>query len=761
MSKPENTSNGSGHVKSRKSVKPAIKAKDKNEVKSKKPAPSVDKTAPCVDPNLMDVGTLETRKREGEHLEGNHKTQRTELILINVPPKEYVYKGIPDSLIGTEVLDKYVQAAVHLNMQSGYLASDLMPSSSIVPGKLVFYTKVLLKPFLESPKISIEMDELSEYQLIIEDAQRDFANVNNNEGIEDDLLDLYLKSVLDLIKCFSALIDAFVDTDEYSNYMDTRSTTGSQIAFQTQSDDESDELKAPVDSESQVDAEKPLEASYTADWSTDPLPKYQVNCDEMVVNTEKYKQESYQMDIRGKQLVDSHANTQRNSHLNKLKSEFKNTKESFAIVSTFAESQSSSQMADNAWVSLYMENGMSDAGFSVSDALSPYIAMGSVTDPEQFKQFLSRGKIPHFKYVGDEGKTIQRGYLQLVDLRVDTEKFTVTGSDVPSYEVTRVALEKAWLRDYPGVTINIKKSRCVMKMCFQGTVTEIERDTGAMDVVVTIPYGKNYQFPLGNVIIELEDSTRRSLYIASKNNWGACRDCGGPPRECRRNVEGHEIWACKNLCFSCRGPLANGHIEEDCLKQRDEDRRTMSNVRRMNNTWLQDVRSYQSKVTDLRKPVSSRDVVDDESKVRAINAFAAQHKEIKSYAVAAASTGKSPNIKPYDIKGEKLAQARADYNKRAQEFYTLNNRFMENGVCSITVPRKSVAVNGSGVRSEVTELVVQRHDLMWRPPAQLMQDPRPQANLYRARTGGRVNFRDSSRKNNYQNINRGASSSNY
>lgn len=643
--------------------------------------------------------------------------------------QSYKFEGIPDKLRLSPEVISYLQCAIKFKQNiKGFNCLKAVKKQD----EKRFATKITaIKELALSP---IDMEDQPENHFVLHmDTLKDFYEQLSMDRREmsryiidrDNSLTLYdyIESLKALLTKLSSVIAAIMKTDEFlaPDVMETD-------AEGTESD--------PIDQTSNS------ARNFDNDAQRDAQP-FIIDLDTMVLETDKYEDKNYQEEQLGKKLIDGHANTQRQAHQRRLQSQFKGTTGTFIAVSRISETHTSQQMSDNVWLSL-RNAGYKNDDFEVCDANSPYIALISCKNPQIMKQILEQKSHTHCRYLGNQGDTVQRGLLHFVDLRVNTENFVVTGSDTLTYEATKNAFEQTWRKEYPGIGIVIKQGRCIMRTVVDGAVVEEHRKTANMEVEITMQTDVQHKLQTGPIIIALPDGTQRALHVLSTAFKGTCVECGGSELGCKRMVDGELRWACKFTCYCCKAPLRVGHDENECLILRNTNPKAMGIIRRRNLTWLHDVQSFQRKPVNMTMPEDKRVSVDDDWQARALNNYTGQFKEVQSYANAAAMSKKSPNVRPYDVNGEKLAQGRAKYVKHAEEYYAKFARSPPPGVMLITVyDRLTEYLDGV---EQVTFVPRQKeHPLTWEPPKPRRERPNKQDQAskgYRG-TSGRVHPRDS------------------
>ena len=642
--------------------------------------------------------------------------------------QSYKFEGIPDKLKLSPEVITYLQCALKFKLNNK--GSKLLKAVKTMPEKRLAAKIIAIKELALSP---IEMEDQPENHLILytETLKSFYEQLNmDRRELSRYIIDRensitlfdYIESLKVLMTKLSSVMAAIMKTDEF-----LRSDVMETDAEGTESDHKDQTPNSARDFDNVAQRHKPLI----------------IDLDTMVLETDKYEDKNYQEEKLGQKLIDGHANTQRQAHQRRLQSQFKGTKGTFIAVSRISETHTSQQMSDNVWLSL-RNAGYKNEDFEVCDANSPYIALISCKNPQIMKQILERKSHTHCRYFGNQGDTVQRGLLHFVDLRVDTENFVVTGSDTLTYEATKNAFEQTWRKEYPGIGIVIKQGRCIMRTVVDGEVVEEHRQTANMEVEVTMQIDVQHKLQTGPIIIALPDGTQRALHVLSTAFKGNCIECGGSELGCKRMVDGELRWACKFTCYCCKAPLRVGHDEIECLIQRNTNPKAMGIIRRRNMTWLHDVQSFQRKPINMTMPEDKRATVDDDWQARAINNYTGQFKEVQSYATAAAMSKKSPNVRQYDVNGEKLAQGRAQYVKHAEEYYAEFARPPPPGVMLITVHDRLTDYQ-EGVEHVTFVTRQKEHPLTWEPPKPRRErsNKQDQASKGYKGTSGRVHPRDS------------------
>ena len=362
----------------------------------------------------------------------------------------------------------------------------------------------------------------------------------------------------------------------------------------------------------------------------------------------------YQMKQRQTKHINDEANRVRANHIRRLQAQFKGTRGTCVIFSKSMENHSSRDMADNAWASL-RKSGLKNNEFKVGEANSAYLAILSFSDPQKMEEAIAQGNIEHWRYMGDKlAKKFDYDKLYIQDLRVEREEFIVTGADDHTWDITSNALKQTWEKLYPGCRVTIRRGTVTMRCDFGDGIEEEERDTLDMNVTVHTPFDRNYVYPAGPVSIKLSDETTRDLEVRSKGYSIKCIKCGGSQEECRRQVDGKLIWACKKICYYCQTPLFEGHTEAHCadLKNTEEGKRKVSDIRRSAFAWQNVVqRDNANNPIDLTR-ANAVEAVRERAEVpsRVVSKFVKEHEKIRDESNIAAAQ----KINPY--KNERAEQ---------------------------------------------------------------------------------------------------------
>ena len=398
-----------------------------------------------------------------------------------------------------------------------------------------------------------------------------------------------------------------------------------------------------------------------------------VNLEDVVLDTDTYKNVEFQVEERLSQEARSAANRVRDNVLKRLRYELKGNRLTCIVVSKMLERQSPSQMRDNAWASLLLY-GVDNSSFIVGCCDNPYTALVTFKEREVMTKLVQTKTIPYRRLMAD-GSSFEVGELQIIDPQVDREEFIVTGADDTNCLQAANALRHELLKRYADLSIDTKRSKVIKKLKIAGTVHELQVETSDFVMSITSPADKTYAYPRGAFPVKLENGREIRLFIAPRGYDSLCKHCGEDQNSgCRRIVEFPEgpkmMWACKSQCYSCERPLDLDHDEAECLRRRGHSKKEVD-VAKTKNAAIRQCSEYFA-----YKPVSLEEALTpdysplkkvEECKKGGMGGLKSTWADIVSSSTAAASSGSSPYASSFAEQGAKRKQAFVELNKQCLE----------------------------------------------------------------------------------------------
>ena len=398
-----------------------------------------------------------------------------------------------------------------------------------------------------------------------------------------------------------------------------------------------------------------------------------VNLEDVVLDTDTYKNVEFQVEERLSQEARSAANRVRDNVLKRLKYELKGNRLTCIVVSKMLERQSPSQMRDNAWASLLLY-GVDNSSFIVGCCDNPYTALVTFKERDVMTKLVQHKTIPYRRLMAD-GSSFEVGELQIIDPQVDREEFIVTGADDTNCLQAANALRHELLRRYADLSVDTKRSKITKKIKVAGTVQELQVETSDFIMSITSPADKTYAYPRGAFPVRLENGRQIRLFIAPRGYDSLCKHCGEDQNSgCRRIVEFPEgpkmMWACKSQCYSCERPLDLDHDEAECLRRRGHSKKEVD-VAKTKNAAIRQCSEYFA-----YKPVSLEEALTpdysplkkvEECKKGGMGGLKSTWADIVSSSTAAASSGSSPYASSFAERGAKRKQAFVELNKQCLE----------------------------------------------------------------------------------------------